>query len=244
MPRRDLVGRVDQPPDRRDQPIGEAQSEPDRREQHDQRDQREHRARRRTGCRLPLRRARWYSATPASRDWQETRPRAGPPRRATKRKALSWAGSLRSDAEDVAARAGTTQIGFGVDRARRDPAPTAAACPSSTSVLARSTTVPSRLMISDDRDSQARRARRHEARRTSSRSRRRAGLARSRSSASSWISRPSDLALRLRDRRRRRRRMLKISIRIRSENQGSRPRSRVTRRDHRHQDGRQRPRRC
>ena len=40
---RDLVGGVDQPADRRHEPVGEVQAEPDRREQHDQRDQREHR---------------------------------------------------------------------------------------------------------------------------------------------------------------------------------------------------------
>ena len=40
---RDLVGGMDEAPDRRDEPVGEIQPEPDRREQHDQRDQREHR---------------------------------------------------------------------------------------------------------------------------------------------------------------------------------------------------------
>ena len=40
---RDLVGRVDQPADRRHQPVGEVEAEPDCRKQHDQRDEREHR---------------------------------------------------------------------------------------------------------------------------------------------------------------------------------------------------------
>ena len=39
---RDLVGRVDQAADRRDEPVGEVEAEPDRREEDDQRDQREH----------------------------------------------------------------------------------------------------------------------------------------------------------------------------------------------------------
>ena len=55
---RDLVGGVDEPPDRRDEPVREIQAEPDRREQHDQRDQREHRGEgdldaRRFFCRAP-----------------------------------------------------------------------------------------------------------------------------------------------------------------------------------------------
>ena len=64
--RRDLVGRVDEAADRRDQPVGEVEPEPDRGQKHDQRDQREHRARRRSGCPPSSGRAPRRPPTPAS----------------------------------------------------------------------------------------------------------------------------------------------------------------------------------
>ena len=138
---RDLVGRMDQPADRRHEPVGEVQPEPDCRKQHDQRDEREHGREGDLDAGLLLL-ERLVEGDPRLRDRRELdRARIDLPGDVEDAPAMGI--ELQDGAEDVAARRGRGRAPPRYAGLLQVRLARAAGCPRPSSASIRSTTVPS-----------------------------------------------------------------------------------------------------